>query len=73
MFAEYLVMTFKTESGDKVDVTINGIKGDLAGVEVAAAMDVMIAKDAFIAKGGSLKTKVGAQVITKNVDQFKVN
>ena len=65
-------MIFKTESGEKVDLSISNIKEDLTADEISAAMDVIIAKDAFIAKGGSLKEKLSAQIITKNVDQIVV-
>ena len=72
MLVKYLVMIFKTESGEKVDLSISNIKEDLTADEISAAMDVIIAKDAFIAKGGSLKEKLSAQIITKNVDQIVV-
>ena len=72
MLVKYLMMTFTTEGGDKATLSVSGIKEDLTAEEIAAAMDVIIAKDAFIAKGGSLKEKLSAQIITKNVDQINV-
>ncbi|MBK1812011.1 DUF2922 domain-containing protein [Clostridium sp. YIM B02505] len=35
-------------------------------------MDVIISKDAFYSSGGKLIQKSGAQIITKNVDDYKV-
>ena len=72
MLVKYLIMTFKTEGGDNATVSVSGIKEDLTAAEIAAAMDVIIKKDAFIAKGGSLKSKAGAQVVSRNVDEFEV-
>ena len=57
MLVKYLVMTFTTQSGEKATLSVNGIREDLTGDEIAAAMDVIIAKNAFITKGGDLKGK----------------
>ena len=70
--AKQLVMNFLNESGKKVSVSLNSVKDTVTAVEVSAAMDVIIAKDAFITKGGSVKEKLSAQIITKNVDQIEV-
>ena len=72
MLVKYLVMTFNTESGEKASLSVNGIKEDLTAEETAAAMDVIIAKNAFITKGGDLKGKYSAQIIGKDVDKFEV-
>lgn len=37
-------MTFKTEGGDKANLSVTGIKEDLTSEEVSAAMDVFIIK-----------------------------
>ena len=72
MLVKYLVMIFKTESGEKANLSITNIKEDLTSDEISNAMDIIIAKDAFICKGGSLKEKLSAQIITKNVDNIDV-
>ena len=72
MLVKYLMMTFINESGDKVALSVNGIKEDLTVEEIGAAMDVIIAKNAFITKGGDLKGKYSAQIISKDVDEFEV-
>ena len=73
MLVKYLVMTFKTEGGDKATLSVSGIKEDLTAEEIAAAMDVIISKDAFVAKGGKLMGKYNAQIVTRNVDQIQVS
>ena len=70
MLIKYLVMTFKTEDGDKANLTVSGLKEDLTAQEIAAAVDVIIAKDAFVSKGGKLLEKYNAQIVTRNVDEF---
>ena len=72
MLVKYLEMIFTTESGDKATLSISGIREDLTGEEIAAAMDVIIAKNAFVTKGVDLKGKYTAQVISSNVDEFGV-
>ena len=72
MLVKYLEMIFKTEGGDKATLSVSGIKEDLTGAEISAAMDVIIAKDAFSVKGGKLIEKYGAQVVSRNVDEFDV-
>ena len=47
MLVKYLEMIFTTESGDKAALSVSGIREDLTGEEIAAAMDVIIAKNAF--------------------------
>ena len=47
-----LSMTFVTASGDKVSMTINGVKDTITEAEVSALMDTIIAKDVFLTKNG---------------------
>ena len=72
MLVKYLMMTFITESGDKATLSVSGLKEDLTAGEIGAAMDVIIAKNAFITKGGDLKGKYGAKIVSRNVDEFEV-
>ena len=65
-------MTFKTEGGERSNLTVSGLKEDLTAEEIAAAMDVIIAKDAFVSKGGKLTGKYNAQIVTRNVDQIEL-
>ena len=72
MLVKYLVMTFKTKAGSLAALSVSGIRDGLTPEDVADAMDVVIAKDAFIAKGGSLVEKHSAQIVTRNVDEIVV-
>ena len=70
MLVKYLVMTFTTDGGEKASLSVSGIREALTAEDIADAMDVIIAKDAFVVKGGKLKGKYNAQIITRNVDQI---
>lgn len=72
MVTKYLVLSFKNESGDKINLSLKGIKENLTAEEISKAMDVIISKNAFYSSGGKLIQKSGAQIITKNVDDYKV-
>ena len=72
MLVKYLEMIFTTEGGEKVTLTVSGIREELTAEEIGVAMDVIIAKNAFITKGGDLKGKYSAQIVSRNVDEFEV-
>jgi len=72
MLVKYLVMTFTTEGGEKATLSVSGIRDDLKAEDIGSAMDVIIAKNAFISKGGKLIGKYNAQIVTRNVDQIEV-
>ncbi len=61
-----LVMSFLNEEGKKTSLTVNNVKEDLTKEEVKAAMDVIIAKNIFLSKGGDLKAKDSAHVVEKD-------
>ena len=72
MLVKYLVMTFKTESGEKTTLSVGAIKDTLTPEDISVAMDVIIAKNALVAKGGKLIEKYNAQIVTRNVDEIEV-
>ena len=65
-------MTFTTEGGDKATLSVSGIRDDITAEDIGAAMDVIIAQNAFVSNGGKLTGKYNAQIITRNVDQIEV-
>lgn len=65
-----LSMTFVTESGDKVSMTVSGVKSDISQAEVSTLMDTIIAKDVFLTKNGSLTAKYSAQLTQREVTKF---
>ena len=73
MLVKYLVMTFITESGEKASLSVNGIKEDLTAEETAAAMDVIIAKNAFITKSGDLMIICQVNLLLRFVLWISIN
>ncbi|MNI83391.1 hypothetical protein D3C73_1401880 [compost metagenome] len=65
-----LSMTFVTETGDKVSMTVSGVKSDISQAEVSTLMDIIIAKDVFLTKNGSLASKYSAQLTQREVTKF---
>ncbi|MBC7218219.1 MAG: DUF2922 domain-containing protein [Candidatus Caldatribacterium sp.] len=65
--AKVLVMTFKNEAGQNVNVRVNYPRENLTGTEVDAVMDVILAKNIFPTTGGDLVEKVGAQIVETTV------
>ena len=70
MEVKYLEMSFKTASGGPFVLRANGVKDDIAEAEIVAAMDYIVANNPFVSKGGKLVKKVGAQLISRNVDEL---
>ena len=58
-----LVMTFATEGGTKVSISLNDPREDLTAGEVETAMDGIIAANIFTTTGGNLVAKDSARVI----------
>ena len=67
-----LSMTFVNAGGDKVPISISGVKPGITQAEVSALMDTIVAKDVFTSKGGALTAKYGAQLTERAVTKFNV-
>ncbi|GFZ30257.1 hypothetical protein CSC2_07830 [Clostridium zeae] len=70
-----MIMKYKTgtnEKGNNINLLLRGIKDTLTSAEISKAMDTIIAKNTFFSSGGKLVQKVTAQIITKNIDEYKV-
>ena len=67
-----LSMTFVNASGDKVSMSITGVKAGITQTEASTLMDTIIAKDVFLSKGGSLTSKYAAQLTQRAVTKFTV-
>jgi Protein of unknown function (DUF2922) len=65
-------MTFLNSVGEKVNISIAGVKADLTQAEVSALMDTIIAKDIFFSKNGALSSKYDAQMTQRTVTKFTV-
>ncbi|MDD4238036.1 MAG: DUF2922 domain-containing protein [Desulfotomaculaceae bacterium] len=55
-----LRMSFKNQSGNTVNISLDNPKVGLTGAEVEAAMDLVIAKNIFTTSGGDLVNKADA-------------
>ena len=67
-----LTMTFLTESGDKVNMTVSGVRSDINQTEVSTLMDTIITKDVFLSKNGAFTSKYGAQLVQRQTTKFDV-
>ena len=67
-----LSMTFVNTGGDKVAISVSGVKPAITEAEASALMDTIIAKDVFTSKGGTLVSKYGAQLTQRTVTKFTV-
>ncbi|MFR1709721.1 MAG: DUF2922 domain-containing protein [Clostridium sp.] len=65
-----LTMTFVNTSGDKVNLSISGVKPDINEAQVSSLMDIIIANDVFISNGGALASKYGAQLTQRQSTKF---
>jgi hypothetical protein len=65
-----LSLTFVNAAGDKVSLSIAGVKPDITKDEVNSLMDTIIAKDVFENKGVSLASKYGAQLTQRQTTKF---
>ena len=67
-----LSLTFVNTSGDKVSISIAGVKPGITQAEASTLMDTIIAKDVFISNGGALASKYAAQLTQRAVPKFTV-
>jgi hypothetical protein len=67
-----LVMTFLSSEGSRLSITIPSVKDTITEVEVAAAMDVVVAANIFSSSGGDLVAKHSAQITERNVTPLEV-
>lgn len=67
-----LYMIFETETGDKITVSLAGVKPTVTKEQVTALMDALINNDFMMTSKGALSRKVGMKVTTKAVTKFQV-
>ena len=67
-----LSMTFVNSGGDKVSISIAGVKPDITQAQASTLMDTIIVKDVFTSTGGSLTAKYAAQLTQRAVTKFTV-
>jgi len=67
-----LNLSFLCSNGDKSSITIDPVSPTIAPEEAVALMDVIIAKNVFVTKNGSLVGRYGANMTQKQVTKFDV-
>ncbi|MBB6713120.1 DUF2922 domain-containing protein [Clostridium gasigenes] len=65
MVERVLNMKFNDEAEGKFTFAIKDVKAELKDEDIATAMNSIITKDIFLSKGGKLRTKAEAQIVTK--------
>ncbi|WP_392486829.1 DUF2922 domain-containing protein [Haloimpatiens sp. FM7315] len=66
-----LVMQFMDESKKKVSLRLKDVKNDVSEKEISDLMDLIIQKNIFIFGSGDLKSKVKAEIVSTNVEEFE--
>ncbi|SFC37965.1 DUF2922 domain-containing protein [Clostridium uliginosum] len=67
-----LTMVFLATQGDKVSISINGVKPDLKDEDVKKLMTTIIEKDIFVNAKGSLVALSSAQMTQREVKKLTV-
>ena len=65
-------MTFVNTGGDKISMSIAGVKPGITQTKASALMDTIITKNIFLSKGESLTAKYSAQLTKRAVTKFTV-
>ncbi len=65
-----LEMDFATEFGKTQRMRVYDVKPTITASEISTAMDLIIAKNIFNTTTGKYTGKVGAQVVTREVEEF---
>jgi len=67
-----LNLTFLCANGEKSSMSIEPVSSTIAPEEAITLMDVIIAKNVFITKNGSLTGRYAANLTQKQVTKFDV-
>lgn len=65
-----LVMSFKTELGKKVSISIDEPREDISQGEIKNAMQVIVDKKVFSDNGDDLTACIDARVVETNTQEF---
>jgi hypothetical protein len=67
-----LVLVFQNQSGDSIRMSVPNVKDDIADAEVKTAMEDILTKNIFDSTGGNLTIVMGAQIVTRSVQELSV-
>jgi hypothetical protein len=65
-----LQLVFRNEAGSTFNLSLAGPRTNLTAAAVAAAMDLVIARNIFQSTGGALTGKVRAGIIAREVTEI---
>ena len=65
-----LLMTFATQLGKKVSLSVSDPREDLTEAEIKTAMDLILEKNIFAPNGDDLKTVVEAKVVQTATTEY---
>lgn len=67
-----LSMTFTTDAGNKVSLSVANVKETVTPEEIKGLMDTIIAKKAFKSAKGVFNGKSAAQIVERTVDKINL-
>ncbi|WP_077618280.1 DUF2922 domain-containing protein [Bacillus sinesaloumensis] len=70
--AKTLEMLFTNEDGKTATVSIENPKEPVDSVALSAAMDAIVASNAFLTPSGAIVAKKGARVVERNVEDVEL-
>lgn len=71
--AKTLEMRFKNEEGKNATISVDEPIEPVDPAAVSAAMDAILASNAFFTNGGDLVSKVDARVVERNVEEVELD
>ena len=65
-----LIMTFLTELGRKISISLDDPREDISEEEVVAAMNLIVNKNIFTPYGSELVSSVDAKIVLTDTQEF---
>lgn len=72
MTEKTLVMIFQNEGGNNVRISVDNVKDGLTDAEAAVAMQDILAKNIFETSAGDIVALVGAEIVTRSVQELNI-
>ncbi|WP_019152606.1 DUF2922 domain-containing protein [Robertmurraya massiliosenegalensis] len=70
--AKTLELQFVTDFGNSFNISVDAPKEPVEPTEVKAAMEAVIASNAFFSQKGRLASVKGARIIERNVTEYEI-
>lgn len=65
-----LLMTFKTDEGKNISITVDEPRENLTEQEIINTMNIIVNNDVFAPNGEALVEKVGAKVVETETQEY---